>query len=107
MWPAGASLWPKAGVAFDARLRDAEELARGFRGGAPRASRSAAPTSKVSQRLSAQLKFLERRLREHFGTRTRIQRKKNGSGALEIHYADDEGLQAILDVIFASGEPGK
>lgn len=49
---------------------------------------------------SAQMQHVERSLMEHFGTRVRIQQKADKSGVLELHFADNDGLQAILDRVW-------
>ncbi len=46
-----------------------------------------------------EIKALEDRLRQHFGTKVNLQDRKNG-GSLVIYYYSDEELNAILDKIF-------
>jgi ParB family chromosome partitioning protein len=47
---------------------------------------------------SPEVKALEDRLRQHFGTKVNLQDRKNG-GSLVIYYYSDEELNAILDKI--------
>jgi len=47
---------------------------------------------------SPEIKALEDRLRQHFGTKVNLQDRKNG-GSLVIYYYSDEELNAILDKI--------
>jgi ParB family chromosome partitioning protein len=46
------------------------------------------------------LRDVQRRLQQHFGTRVVIAPRADGSGVLEIHFANDEVLQGVLDTIF-------
>ncbi|MFT6395571.1 MAG: ParB family chromosome partitioning protein [Bradymonadia bacterium] len=78
-------------------VRQAEDLARQMKNGAS-AEKPAADSPKSE--LSPQLKSVQRKLMEHFGSRVVLNRKPNGAGSLEVHYADDAGLQALLDVIY-------
>ncbi len=85
-------------VTEELSVRQAEDLARQMKNGAAPEKKEAEP--KRSE-LSPQLKSVQRKLMEHFGSKVVLNRKPNGAGSLELHYADDEGLQALLDVIYA------
>lgn len=78
-------------------VRQAEDLARQMKAGvAPEKS-----ANEPKAQLSPQLKSVQRKLMEHFGSRVVLNRKPNGAGSLELHYADDAGLQLLLDVIYS------
>lgn len=53
-----------------------------------------------SRELRAQLRAVERRLMEHLGARVTLRQNLDGAGVVEIRFADDDGLQDILDRIF-------
>ena len=80
-------------------VRQAEELAAEMKA----ESGTKRPVKKTANapELSPQMKAVQRRLMEHFGARVVIQRKRSGGGTLELHYADDDGLQALLDTIYS------
>ncbi len=85
-------------------VRQAEDRARVIKEGGspdgkrPRAARPASDAAPAPE-LRPQLKQVERRLVEHFGTRVRILPEREGGGTIEIAWADDDALQAILDVL--------
>ncbi len=81
-------------------VRQAEELARAFRDAAERETDPTPPPSPTRAGLTPQLKQVQRQLMEHFGARVVIQRKTSGAGSIELHFADDAGLQALLDTVF-------
>lgn len=84
-------------VTEELNVRQAERLASEMKaapGDTPKSHKARAPE------LSPQLKSVQRRLMEHFGARVVIHRKRKGGGTLELHYADDDGLQALLDTIY-------
>jgi ParB family chromosome partitioning protein len=47
--------------------------------------------------LRPQLRKVQARLAEQFGTRVLLQVKRGGSGKLEIHFADQDALRALVD----------
>ncbi len=49
---------------------------------------------------SPQLQAVERRLREHFGTRAVIRQAPDRSGTISLSFADDAALQVLLDQLF-------
>ena len=53
---------------------------------------------RLKPQTSPEVKALEDRLRQHFGTKVNLQDRKNG-GSLVIYYYSDEELNAILDKI--------
>lgn len=59
------------------------------------------PPAKPTPRppISAQLEHVQRQLMERVGARVTIHRKAKGGGTVEIAYADDDGLQSIVDAI--------
>jgi ParB family chromosome partitioning protein len=83
-------------VTEELSVRQAEEFARQMKSG----SSVTVTKPQTRQELTPQLKSVERRLMEHFGAKVVISRKRGGAGSLEVHYADDDGLQAILDRIY-------
>ena len=50
-----------------------------------------------------EIKALEDRLRQHFGTKVNLKNRKNG-GSMVIYYFSDEELNAILDKIFPESD---
>jgi ParB family chromosome partitioning protein len=99
-------------------VRDAEALAQRVREGlgwddpAPaatgsprrpvRAAEPAPPTDSPEARQKVQIAAAERALTTRFGTRVRIRRRPDGAGRLEIHFASDEALKAIVDLLYGS-----
>lgn len=64
----------------------------------------APPKAPARPPISAQLELVQRRLMERVGARVTIHRKAKGGGTVEIAYADDEGLQAIVDAILEDSD---
>jgi hypothetical protein len=47
--------------------------------------------------LRPQLRKVQARLAEQFGTRVILQVKRGGSGKVEIHFADQDALRTLVD----------
>ena len=85
-------------ITEELNVRQAEELARQMKSGE---SPTTATSTPKRPELTPQLKAVQRRLMEHFGAKVILNRKRGGAGTLELHYANDDGLQALLDRIYA------
>jgi ParB family chromosome partitioning protein len=77
-------------------VREAEALARTFKL-LEKGADAPPPSPAKKPELSPQLKAVQRQLVERLGTRVVLSRKKTGAGVIEVHFANDESLQAILD----------
>ena len=85
-------------VTEELSVRRAEDLARQMK--SVESATTASATTRPSSELTPQLKAVQRRLMEHFGAKVIISRKRGGAGTVELHYANDDGLQALLDQIY-------
>ncbi len=82
-------------------VRQAEELARAFKKLGPGETRDGeAPVTPRAVVLTPQLKAVQRQLMERLGAKVVLSKKASGAGSIEVHFADDDGLQSILDQIF-------
>lgn len=52
--------------------------------------------------LSPQMKDIQRQLNERFGLKVKLKARDNGSGTVELHYDDEQGLGGILDLVFTA-----
>lgn len=77
-------------------VRQAEDLARAFKEKGPGENAKLPPSTPQKQPLSPQMRSIETRLREHLGARVVLSQKSSGAGSIEVHYADREGLEAVL-----------
>lgn len=50
-------------------------------------------------KLSPEMKEVERRMAEHFGSKVTLTARKNNSGKIEINYTSMEDLDRILDIL--------
>jgi ParB family chromosome partitioning protein len=73
-------------------VRQAEAIAQKLKEGDP-------PLRRERPRLSPELEHLESRLRERLGTRVTLQRSRQGTGKVIIHFYNDEDLQSIYEAI--------
>jgi ParB family chromosome partitioning protein len=71
-------------------VRQTEALVRKLTGDRPR--------PKPAPEASPEIKALEERLRQRFGTRVSMKQGRNG-GSITIHYYSDEELEALLGII--------
>lgn len=91
-------------------VRAAEELARAMREGrdiAPPAEEAEAkplvPKKKKrseSVELRPALRDIQKRLMQHLGTKVELSVRPDGSGTIEINFANDDVLQGVLDTLF-------
>ncbi|TVQ99001.1 MAG: ParB/RepB/Spo0J family partition protein [Deltaproteobacteria bacterium] len=82
---------------LEALVRDVREAEQDDERTAEPATPPARPTPAPLQR--AQLRAVERQLMERLSARVSIRQRLDGAGVIEVQFADDEGLQAILDRI--------
>ncbi|MFT4704725.1 MAG: ParB family chromosome partitioning protein [Bradymonadia bacterium] len=75
-------------------VRKAEQAARTAKQGddplTPKATEPEQPES-------AQMRYVQRRLMEKFGTRVLIAQRAQGRGVIELHFADNDALQTLVD----------
>lgn len=50
-------------------------------------------------KLSPEMKEVERKMAEHFGSKVTLTTRKNNSGKIEINYTSMEDLERILDIL--------
>ncbi len=53
----------------------------------------------ISAKLSPEMKEVERKVAEHFGSKVTLTTRKNNSGKIEINYTSMEDLERILDIL--------
>lgn len=86
-------------------VRASERLAKEWKEQGPGGTSESAPQTESKNArptdppLRPQLQLVRNQLRDRFGTRVELKQKADGRGVVEIHFADDQGLQAILDVL--------
>jgi ParB family chromosome partitioning protein len=79
----------------DLNVRQTEELVRKLTGQKPIKHSPPAPNPEI--------KALEERLRQHFGTRVSLNQKRKG-GTLTIHYYSEEDLNSLLNLIMGDSD---
>lgn len=57
------------------------------------------PKEKTLRKLSPELKAVEKRMSEHFGSKVKLISRKNNSGKIEINYNTLEDLERIMDIL--------
>lgn len=57
------------------------------------------PKEKTLRKLSPELKAVEKRMSEHFGSKVKLISRKNNSGKIEINYSTLEDLERIMDIL--------
>lgn len=94
-------------------VRQAELMARELRGETPpvvdeppTATSDETPTPPeaaaprpATRPQSTAVKAAQRRLMERFGAKVVIQQRTSGAGSIEIHFADDEALKGLVDLL--------
>lgn len=79
----------------DLNVRQTEELVRKLTGEKPIKQPPPAPNPEI--------KALEERLRQHFGTRVTLNQRRKG-GTLTIHYYSEEDLNSLLNLIMGDSD---
>jgi ParB family chromosome partitioning protein len=77
---------------YDLNVRQTEDLVRKLSGERP-------PSRPVVEE-TPEIKALEERLQERFGTRVNVNHRKSGGGTLTIHYYSDEELNRLIGQLF-------
>jgi ParB family transcriptional regulator, chromosome partitioning protein len=77
---------------YDLNVRQTEDLVRKLSGERP-------PSRPVVEE-TPEIKALEERLQERFGTRVNMNHRKSGGGTLTIHYYSDEELNRLIGQLF-------
>lgn len=77
---------------YDLNVRQTEDLVRKLSGERP-------PRRPVVEE-TPEIKALEERLQERFGTRVNVNNRKSGGGTLTIHYYSDEELNRLIGQLF-------
>lgn len=57
------------------------------------------PKDQAKEKLSPEMKDLERKMAEYFGSKVKLIRRKNHSGKIEINYTSMEDLDRIMDIL--------
>jgi ParB-like chromosome segregation protein Spo0J len=80
-------------------VRQAEALAAEIKAApapAPTATKTARPEK---EEMRPQLKRVVEQLRQQFGQRVELRQRPNGTGRLEIHFANEQALKSIVDAL--------
>jgi ParB family chromosome partitioning protein len=83
----------------DMSVRQAEALAAEIKAAPAPAPTAPKPARPEKEEMRPQLKRVVEQLRQQFGQRVELRQRPNGTGRLEIHFANEQALKSIVDAL--------